>query len=56
MVHIHDGKVHKKADFDHVLYCQPFGDQHLALGANWRKKGTCEQVHERQERQSNHRG
>ncbi len=21
-VHIHDGKVHKKADFDHVLYCQ----------------------------------
>jgi hypothetical protein len=22
-VHIHDGKVHKKAEFDHVLYCQP---------------------------------
>ncbi len=22
-VHIHDGKVHAKADFDHVLYCQP---------------------------------
>lgn len=21
-VHIHDGKVHKKADFDHSLYCQ----------------------------------
>lgn len=21
-VHIHDGKVHKKAEFDHVLYCQ----------------------------------
>jgi hypothetical protein len=22
-VHIHDGKVHPKADFDHALYCQP---------------------------------
>lgn len=22
-VHIHDGEVHKKADFDHVLYAQP---------------------------------
>ncbi len=22
-VHIHDGKVHATADFDHVLYCQP---------------------------------
>jgi hypothetical protein len=22
-VHIHDGKVHSKADFDHALYCQP---------------------------------
>jgi len=22
-VHIHDGKVHPKAHFDHVLYCQP---------------------------------
>ena len=21
-VHIHDGKVHDKADFDHALYCQ----------------------------------
>jgi hypothetical protein len=22
-VHIHDGKVHEKADFNHALYCQP---------------------------------
>jgi hypothetical protein len=22
-VHIHDGKVHSKAEFDHILYCQP---------------------------------
>lgn len=22
-VHIHDGKVHSEAEFDHVLYCQP---------------------------------
>jgi hypothetical protein len=22
-VHIHDGKVHATADFDHILYCQP---------------------------------
>ncbi len=26
-VHIHDGKVHKKADFDHALYCQPTHDE-----------------------------
>lgn len=30
-VHIHDGKVHPKAEFDHVLYCQPHEHQHLAL-------------------------
>jgi hypothetical protein len=24
-VHIHDGQVHDRADFDHVLYCQPGG-------------------------------
>jgi hypothetical protein len=24
-VHIHDGKVHETADFDHSLYCQPAG-------------------------------
>jgi hypothetical protein len=22
-VHIHDGEVHSKAEFDHTLYCQP---------------------------------
>jgi hypothetical protein len=34
-VHIHDGKVHETADFDHILYCQPregeplkFDEQH----------------------------
>ena len=32
-VHIHDGKVHSNADFDHALYCQP-GDAGLAL-ENW---------------------
>lgn len=26
-VHIHDGKVHEKADFDHALYCQPTHEQ-----------------------------
>jgi hypothetical protein len=30
-VHIHDGKVHAKAEFDHVLYCQPHEHQHLEL-------------------------
>jgi hypothetical protein len=25
-VHIHDGKVHKTATFDHVLYCQTKGE------------------------------
>jgi len=34
-VHIHDGKVHSHAHFDHTLFCQPFGEQHLALGAKW---------------------
>jgi hypothetical protein len=35
-VHIHDGQVHAKADFDHTLYCQPHENQHLAL-ENWRE-------------------
>lgn len=26
-VHIHDGKVHEKADFDHALFCQPTHEQ-----------------------------
>lgn len=30
-VHVHDGKVHSEALFDHVLYCQPSGDSHLEL-------------------------
>ena len=34
-VHIHDGKVHSKADFDHALYCQAHPEQHLQLGGNW---------------------
>jgi hypothetical protein len=34
-VHIHDGKVHTKADFDHALYCQPHGHHYLALGDTW---------------------
>ncbi len=34
-VHIHDGKVHAKAGFDHVLYCQPHGDDYPAFGGKW---------------------
>jgi len=34
-VHIHDGKVHSRAKFDHTLYCQSYGEQHLALGSKW---------------------
>jgi hypothetical protein len=30
-VHIHDGKVHEKADFDHALYCQPTHDERPAI-------------------------
>jgi hypothetical protein len=30
-VHIHDGKVHATAEFDHVLYAQPSGDADLVL-------------------------
>ncbi len=33
-VHIHDGKVHARATFDHVLYCQPGGLMHLKL-SDW---------------------
>jgi hypothetical protein len=36
-VHIHDGKVHDKADFDHDLYCQEGeADDHKAL-LHWRE-------------------
>lgn len=30
-VHIHDGKVHPRGDFDHALYCQPSEHERLAL-------------------------
>ena len=30
-VHIHDGEVHEKAEFDHELYCQPTGERRLQL-------------------------
>src|ERR1700722_18340848 len=30
-VHVHDGKVHDKAHFDHMLYCQPSGASQLRL-------------------------
>jgi hypothetical protein len=33
-VHIHDGKVHARAKFDHVLYCQPSESAALKL-ADW---------------------
>ena len=36
-VHIHDGTVHPKADFDHTLYCQPHQDQHFSLGRAWQE-------------------
>ncbi len=31
-VHIHDGKVHDKADFDHTLFCQRSGEENLTDG------------------------
>ena len=39
-VHIHDGKVHNTAKFDHALYCQPHGEQHLALGSKWEESAS----------------
>lgn len=30
-VHIHDGKVHPKAHFDHLLFCQPSEDESASL-------------------------
>jgi hypothetical protein len=35
-VHIHDGKVHAKADFDHALFCQPTQEQRPATQA-WKE-------------------
>lgn len=30
-VHIHDGKVHPEAEFDHILYCQPTAGETLPM-------------------------
>jgi hypothetical protein len=35
-VHIHDGKVHARARFDHYLFCQHGEDEHLPL-LKWRE-------------------
>jgi hypothetical protein len=35
-VHIHDGKVHAKAHFDHALFCQPTQDERPAIQA-WKE-------------------
>lgn len=35
-VHIHDGEVHKEAQFDHVLYCQPTADLRLNV-SGWQE-------------------
>src|SRR6185503_16274999 len=35
-VHIHDGEVHPKADFDHFLYCQRNRGENFRL-SNWRE-------------------
>jgi hypothetical protein len=34
-VHIHDGKVHSRARFDHILYCQPYGTDYPNFGGQW---------------------
>ena len=36
-VHIHDGKVHDMADFDHALYCQENEGEILGLLHRWRE-------------------
>jgi hypothetical protein len=38
-VHIHDGKVHPKATFDHALYCQKRDGERLSL-PDWRESET----------------
>jgi hypothetical protein len=35
-VHVHDGKVHARAKFDHVLYCQSSGSKDLKL-SEWKE-------------------
>jgi hypothetical protein len=39
-VHIHDGKVHKTATFDHVLYCQISGEDVLSWKESPRLAGS----------------
>jgi hypothetical protein len=39
-VHIHDGKVHARARFDHVLYCQPEGNDYPNFGGQWEESAT----------------
>ena len=36
-VHIHDGKVHARATFDHELYCQPFRGDYPTFGGQWKE-------------------
>ena len=36
-LHVHDGVVHAKAAFDHVLYCQAEANESAQLGHNWRE-------------------
>ncbi len=38
-VHIHDGKVHPQAEFDHALYCQPQPDEPLGT-RDWTESYT----------------
>jgi hypothetical protein len=39
-VHIHDGKVHARARFDHILYCQPEGNDYPNFGGQWEESTT----------------
>jgi hypothetical protein len=39
-VHIHDGKVHPRAGFDHILYCQPEGMDYPNFGGQWEESTT----------------
>ena len=39
-VHIHDGKVHERARFDHTLYCQPHNNDYPNFGGQWDESAT----------------
>ncbi|MGH7970145.1 MAG: hypothetical protein ACREIC_15600, partial [Limisphaerales bacterium] len=39
-VHIHDGKVHARARFDHALYCQPHDNNYPNFGGQWEESMT----------------